>query len=76
MFDVCPNEYTNDIRPNLEAAIRDGPVLLTESILKDQRFKDFIAKERVNYFSQHDRVNSSDKQDQNTSIIRRHNIQG
>ena len=44
LFDVCPDEYTNDIRPNLEAAIRDGPVLLAESILKDKRFKDFITK--------------------------------
>ena len=42
LFEVCPNEYTQDINPDMIAALQDGPVSISDSVVKDERYKAYI----------------------------------
>ena len=72
LFEVCPNEYTKDINPDMVAALEDGPVQVSDSVANNEIFKAYIRNKRVNSYDRQKRVNSFQGNYQKNSYVRKH----
>ena len=72
LFEVCPNEYTQDINPDMIAALEDGAVQVSNSVANNEIFKAYARHNRVNSYVRQTRVNSCKGNYRNQSYVRNH----